>query len=76
MSNDQFYRLVESWPGSEWPLPLDDEILEQLNEVAPPGYHYAKEPSLDGHPRVELYEYVGEFNPLELADDDHREPEK
>jgi len=25
---------------------------------------------------VELYEYVGEFNPMELAEDEHREPER
>lgn len=61
MGNDQMFRLVESWPGSEWPLPLEDETLEQLNEVAPSNHHYAKRPSHEGHPRVELYEYVGEY---------------
>lgn len=68
MSNDQYYRLEESWTSEQWPKAMDEETIAELNEVAPNGFHYALCSTNDGEDRVELYEYAGEFNPLNTDD--------
>lgn len=70
MSNDQFYRLEKSWTLDEWPYSADPEDIAALNEILPNGYHYSMEPKARGQTRIELIEYVGEFNPLEVVPQD------
>jgi len=65
MSNDQMYRLEASWTSSEWSLSMDEQTIQELNNVAPDGYHYALTPS-DTEDRVELYEYEGEVRKNEI----------
>lgn len=66
MSNDQYYRLTKSWTSAQWPLAMDEETIRELNDVAPSSFHYALCPSDDHEDRVELYEYVGEADEINL----------
>lgn len=67
---DQHYRLVETWCTDEWPLAIDTETIETLNEISSPFYHYSIYASNENGTRVELLEYVGEYEEITDASED------
>lgn len=65
MSDDQVYRVVESWSPDEWPYEVSVEELDRLNEIGPSDFSYVLW-SAYGCTRIELYEYLGEHDVEDL----------
>lgn len=64
---DQYYRLEESWPESEWLFEISTDEIRRINSVMPRSYYLSITSTHDGT-RVELYEYVGEYSELKEND--------